>query len=196
MMALVSVSYVEGQTRYSYTPKRSDTDYYLERKYAESKKEKSNAHVGLLTRFGYSYNDDAFMYGASIYYHFDGILGISAGFDGYYMSKIYLMDEETGETHVSDKNYSLPMWDARAGFLLGKYLSFGAVLGKCKVCKPNSYHQKKNLWGANATEGIYGGYITFILPITSHVGINMDFALTNHTGFNIGAGINISMPIK
>jgi hypothetical protein len=44
--------------------------------------------------------------------------------------------------------------------------------------------------------GIYGGYITFILPITTHFGMNMDFALTNHTGFNIALGVNACIHIK
>mgnify|MGYP006988863861 CR=1 FL=1 len=196
--------YIFSQTRYTYVSQPTKSDYYLERKIQERKsttEKKSNSRAGILTRFGYSYNDDAFMYGVGVFYHFDGLLGVSIGFDGYSISHIYLLNEN-GEIVEDEHNYGLPMWDLRAGLMLGKYFAFGGVIGKCNIegCNNDNYHttlhQNKNLWGSKMTEGIYGAYITFILPITTHFGVNMDFAMTNHTGFNISFGVNVQMPIK
>ena len=43
---------------------------------------------------------------------------------------------------------------------------------------------------------MYGGFITFVLPVSKHFGFNIDFAVTNKTGFNVGMGINATIPIK
>lgn len=204
LLGILVIPNIHSQTRYTYTTTRhtnSDSEYYLERKLKENKTN-GNIQAGILTRFGYSYNDDAFMYGVSVYYHFDGALGISMGFDGYSMSKVILKNAETGELYEDTRHYPLPMWDIRAGLLLGKYFAFGALAGKCRIesCIGDihhiSIHENKNLWGSKMGDGIYGGYITFILPITTHFGMNMDFALTNHTGFNIALGVNACIPIK
>lgn len=160
-----------------------ESEYILDRKIKESK---DNAHpfVGIATRFGYSYNDDAFMYGASLYYHGGNILGITTGFDGYYASKLGM---------------PFPMWDIRVGLMISKYFACGPLFGKCNMdgCKSGEGHNpSKNLWGNKTREGIFGGYAAFILPISKHIGVNMDFALTNHTGFSVCAGVNVTLPIK
>jgi hypothetical protein len=171
---------------------------------------RDNTHVGFITRFGYSYNDDCFTYGGSIIYHFKGNFGLTMGFDGYHLNNRYLRQnkiyEETylgiqdipqdNSANGEEKNYKLPMWDARVGFILGRYFSIGGILGKCKLCHNEVSHVERDFFCAVGDDYIYGGFITFILPITKNVGLNMDFALTNHTGFNVGGGINITFPLK
>lgn len=203
LLIIAAQSFAQGryisQTQYVYTRPVYRQEVVHERVVVrEQKEEKDNSQVGLLIRGGYSYNDDAVTYGASVYYHFKGILGISVGFDGYYIPNL-TMYNEAGECVAYDgphKNF--PMWDMRAGFMLGKYFAFGGILGKCQLCKTESIHEKRDMWKIKGIHngGIYGGYITFILPITENFGMNMDFAMTNHTGFNVGLGFNLYMDIK
>ena len=184
-----------SQTQYVYQRPVYRQEVIRERVVVQEEQKKDNSQVGLILRGGYSYNDDAVTYGASVYYHFSGVLGISVGFDGYYIPNLKLYDE-FGNVITDDTHKNFPMWDMRAGFLLGRYFAFGGILGKCQICTPQTVHEKKNMWGRSVGNGIYGGYITFILPITDNFGMNMDFAMTNHTGFNIGIGFNIYMAVK
>jgi hypothetical protein len=57
---------------------------------------------------------------------------------------------------------------------------------------------RKDAWFVNNSESnfLFGGFITFVLPVSKHFGLNLDFAVTNKTGFNVGMGINATIPIK
>ena len=160
--------------------------------------DEDNSQVGVLLRGGYSYNDDAVTYGASVYYHFKGFLGISVGFDGYYVPNLLIYNDAGYEVPYDGPHKGFPMWNMRAGFMLGKHFAFGGILGKCQLCQTKSIHEKRNMWKIKGLNdgGIYGGYITFVLPINKNFGINMDFAMTNHTGFNVGIGFNLYTGIK
>lgn len=163
-----------------------ESDYYLDR-WLENWKDTKHPIIGLMTRFGYSYNDDSFMYGASMYYHGGRLLGVTAGFDGYCGGKL---------------PGGMPEWDIRLGLLLGQHFACGVLAGKCSMvgCKDESGHitisENKNLWGSKVTEGIYGGFATFIMPVSKYFAMNLDLALTNHTGFNVSLGVNAYLPIK
>ena len=71
-------------------------EYFLDRKIKESR-DKNDSYAGVITRFGYAFNYDAFTYGASLLYHFDGSLGVTVGFDGYYIPNLY--------TEISDGTF-------------------------------------------------------------------------------------------
>lgn len=175
-----------------------NSEYYLDRKIRESKENRSsgNCYAGVITRFGYAFNYDAFTYGASILYHFDGPLGVTVGFDGYYIPNMYT--ELSDGTMVKITDYSFPLWDLRAGLMLGKYVALGGLCGKWMIDNPNVINMKENAWFVSNKESkvMYGGWFTFILPISKHLGLNLDFAITNKTGFNVGAGFNITIPVK
>lgn len=194
LLAIMAGAYAQrGYSSSTYT-NDDDTDFYLESKFKDRKSGKG-AFAGIVTRLGYSYNDDAFTYGISAFYHFGGIIGVGIGFDGYYIPDLKIKDAD-GNIVQGTSEYAIPMWDIRAGFMLGKYIAFGGIIGKCRICSPTHYHDSKNLWGSSIGTGIYGGYITFLLPLTTHFGANFDFALTNHTGFNIAIGFNFTFPVK
>lgn len=174
-------------------------EYFIDRKIQEAKEKKLNSpntYAGLITRFGYGFNYDAFTYGASFLYHFDGSLGVTVGFDGYYIPNMYT--EKSDGTLVKISDYNFPLWDLRAGLMLGKYISIGGLCGKWMIDNPNVINIKENAWFMSNKESkvMYGGWITFLLPIGKYFGFNFDFAVTNKTGFNVGAGINVTIPVK
>lgn len=182
-LAIVAVANVNSQ------------EYFVDRKLSEAR-EKNSSYAGLITRFGYGFNYDAFTYGASLIYHFEGTLGMSLGFDGYYIPGMYTQISDGSMANISD--YRLPLWDVRAGFMLGKYVSLGGLCGKWMIDNPNVINMRENAWFASNKDNkvMYGGWVTFILPIGKYFGVNMDIAVTNKTGFNIGAGINATIPVK
>jgi len=172
----------------------SDSDYAMDRAIKERVNRSNNkAYVGLITRLGYGYNYDAFTYGVSLLYHWDGWFGVTAGFDGYSFNKSI---EKDGKLYSSS---GLPLWDARFGFMFGKYFSVGGLLGKFNFVDDSgkAIQVYQDRWFIN-DDGtfMYGGFVTFIMPIGKYFGFNLDFAVTNKTGFNIGAGINFTFPIK
>lgn len=173
-------------------------EYYLDRKIRENKENQTSGscYAGVITRFGYGFNYDAFTYGASILYHFDGSLGVTVGFDGYYIPNMYTKLWDGTMVKITD--YKMPLWDLRAGLMLGKYVALGGLCGKWMIDNPNVINMKENAWFVSNKESkvMYGGWFTFILPISKHLGLNLDFAITNKTGFNVGAGINVTIPVK
>lgn len=173
----------------------SSQEYYVDRKIKENR-ENSNSYAGILLRGGYGFNYDAFTYGASLCYHFDGALGVSVGFDGYHIPNKYTTTSDGSEVQLSSVN--LPLWDIRAGILIGKYFSIGALGGKWTIDNSNYINMKQNAWFINNSDSkaIFGGWATFILPLGKYFGFNLDLAVTNKTGFNIGAGINLTIPVK
>jgi len=167
------------------------SEYKLDQWCAERKAEVRQPHVGLITRFGYGFNYDAFMYGFSLLYHWEGLLGITAGFDGYSFNKVMTKDGNVYQTN------GLPLWDVRLGFELGRYFVFGGLIGKFTVDVPGEIKMKDDAWFCNDDGTLmYGGFVTFILPVSKYFGFNIDLAVTNKTGFNIGLGINATFPIK
>jgi len=173
----------------------SQETYYMDRRISELKSTGSS-YAGVITRFGYGFNYDAFTYGASLLYHFDGLLGVTAGFDGYYMPSMKTILNDGSEVSISQ--YNMPLWDVRAGFLVGKYFAFGGLIGKWMIERPDVINMRDNAWFVNNSDSkvMYGGWVTFILPIGKYLGFNLDFAVTNKTGFNIGGGINLTLPVK
>lgn len=174
-------------------------EYYLDRKIREAKEQRennSNAYAGIITRFGYAFNYDAFTYGASLLYHFDGPLGVAVGFDGYYIPNMYT--QITDGTMVKITDYKMPLWDLRAGIMLGKYVALGGLCGKWMIDNPNVINMREDAWFVSNKESkvMYGGWFTVTLPIGKYFGFNVDLAVTNKTGFNVGAGINFTLPVK
>ena len=190
-----------AQRTYSYTYSatqgdNSSSEYYLDRKLSEHKSDPVSA--GILTRFGYAFNYDAFTYGVSFYYQWSRIAGITAGFDGYYIPNKQIHRTSQNDT-VSSSMFSLPLWDIRAGFMITKYFMFGGMLGKTNVGDAsNLLNLRNDVWFVDNKESnfMYGGFVTFVLPISKYVGLNLDFAVTNKTGFNVGMGVNATIPIK
>lgn len=170
-------------------------EYFLDRKIKESR-EKNDSYAGVITRFGYAFNYDAFTYGASLLYHFDGSLGVTVGFDGYYIPNLYT--EISDETLVKITDYKMPLWDLRAGLMLGRYVALGGLCGKWMIDNPNMIDMKENAWFVSDKDSkvMYGGWFTFLLPIGRYVGLNIDFAVTNKTEFNVAAGFNVTIPVK
>lgn len=170
-------------------------EYFLDRKIKESR-EKNDSYAGVITRFGYAFNYDAFTYGASLLYHFDGSLGVTVGFDGYYIPNLYTKISD--ETLVKITDYKMPLWDLRAGLMLGRYVALGGLCGKWMIDNPNEIDMKENAWFVSDKDRkvMYGGWFTFLLPIGRYVGLNIDFAVTNKTGFNVAAGFNVTIPVK
>ena len=86
----IACTYALADT-YTYSVRRNPSydqpsdSYYLDRKLQEQKEKSDPLSVGLLTRFGYAFNYDAFTYGVSFFYQWSRIAGITAGFDGYYI---------------------------------------------------------------------------------------------------------------
>ena len=192
-----------AQRTYSYTYSatqgdNSSSEYYLDRKLSEHKSDQVSA--GILTRFGYAFNYDAFTYGVSIYYQWSRIAGITAGFDGYYIPNKQIRRTFQNYTDtVSSSMFSLPLWDIRAGFMITKYFLFGGMLGKTNVGDAETIiDMRQDAWFANDSQKnfMYGGFVTFVLPVSKYFGFNLDFAVTNKTGFNVGLGVNATIPIK
>ena len=195
----IACTYALADT-YTYSARRTPSyeqpsdSYYLDRKLQEQKEKSDPLSVGLLTRFGY----DAFTYGVSFFYQWSRIAGITAGFDGYYIPNKLAYRTIQNDT-VSTSAFSLPLWDIRAGFMITRYFLFGAMLGKSNIGDAtNLINMRENAWFINNKESnfLFGGFVTFILPISKHFGLNLDFAVTNKTGFNVGMGINATIPIK
>ena len=170
-------------------------EYFLDRKIKESR-DKNDSYAGVITRFGYAFNYDALTYGASLLYHFDGSLGVTVGFDGYYIPNLYT--EISDRTLVKITDYKMPLWDLRAGLMLGRYVALGGLCGKWMIDNPNEIDMKENAWFLSDKDSkvMYGGWFTFLLPIGRYVGLNIDFAVTNKTGFNVAAGFNVTIPVK
>lgn len=170
-------------------------EYFLDRKIKESR-DKNDSYAGVITRFGYAFNYDAFTYGASLLYHFDGSLGVTVGFDGYYIPNLYTKISDGALVKITD--YKMPLWDLRAGLMLGRYVALGGLCGKWMIDNPNEIDMKENMWFVSDKDSkvMYGGWLTFLLPIGRYVGLNIDFAVTNKTGFNVAAGFNVTIPVK
>ena len=124
-LALIAVSfnYVFSQG-YEVRRNPGSEEYFLDRKIQESRGV-GYTYAGLVTRFGYAFNYDAFTYGVSLFYHFDGALGVTTGFDGYYIPNLYT--EISDGTLVKITDYGLPLWDLRAGLMLGRYVALGGL---------------------------------------------------------------------
>jgi len=186
---------------YTYSATRfeeSNETYYLDRKLKEQKEKNDPISAGLLARAGYAFNYDAFTYGVSFFYQWNKIAGITAGFDGYYIPNKLAYRTLQNDT-VSTASFALPLWDIRAGFMLTKYFLFGAMLGKSNIGDAtNLINMRENAWFTNNSQRnlLFGGFVTFVLPLSKHFGLNLDLAVTNKTGFNVGMGINATIPIK
>ena len=170
-------------------------EYFLDRKIKEAR-DKNDSYAGVITRFGYAFNYDAFTYGASLLYHFDGSLGVTVGFDGYYIPNLYTKISDGTWVKITD--YKMPLWDLRAGLMLGRYVALGGLCGKWMIDNQNEIDMKENAWFVSDKDSkvMYGGWFTFLLPIGRYVGLNIDFAVTNKTGFNVAAGFNVTIPVK
>lgn len=196
LLALFAVTFTSIYAeRYEVRRNPGSEEYYLDRKIQEAK-DNGYSYAGVITRFGYAFNYDAFTYGISALYHFDGLLGVTVGFDGYYIPNLYTEISDGSLVKITD--YKLPLWDIRVGLMFGKYFAIGALCGKWAIDNPNIINMKENAWFISNKENkvMCGGWITCLLPIGKHFGLNMDLAITNKTGFNIGAGINVTIPVK
>ena len=187
---------------YTYSVRRNpevqQDNYYLDRKISEAKTSENPLSAGILARAGYAFNYDAFTYGVSVFYQWSQLGGITAGFDGYYIPNKMIYRTLPNDT-VSSSAFALPLWDVRAGFMLSRYFLFGAMLGKSNVGDAsNLINLRHDAWFVNNSESnfLYGGFITFVLPVSKHFGFNIDFAVTNKTGFNVGMGVNATIPIR
>lgn len=191
-------NYTYSAVRHNPSSEQSSETYYLDRKLKEQKDKSDPLGVGLLSRFGYAFNYDAFTYGVSFFYQWSSIAGVTAGFDGYYIPNKYAYRTSQNDT-VPTSAFSLPLWDIRAGFMITRYFLFGAMLGKSNIGdSTNLIDMRKDAWFVNNSESnfLFGGFVTFVLPVSKHLGLNLDFAVTNKTGFNVGMGINATIPIK
>ena len=199
LIAIFSMQYAYAQRCYTYSAVQEEPQgYYLDRKFAERKASSDPVSAGLLTRVGYAFNYDAVTYGVSLFYQWGKVGGITAGFDGYYIPNKIIYRTLENDT-VSSNIFSLPLWDIRAGFMITRYFLFGAMLGKSNIGDAtNLINMRDNAWFVNNSENnfMYGGFITFVLPISKHFGFNLDFAITNKTGFNVGVGLNATIPIR
>ena len=195
---IISVSTFADTYTHSAVYGQSQETYYLDRRISESRnKTQEPTSAGVLTRFGYAFNYDAFTYGVSFYYQWSRIAGITAGFDGYYIPNKWV--RRTFQDAVSSSMFSLPLWDIRAGFMITKYLLCGGMLGKTNVGDAETIiDMRQDAWFVNNSQKnfMYGGFVTFVLPVSKHFGLNLDFAVTNKTGFNVGLGVNATIPIK
>lgn len=198
LVLMISVSTFADTYTHSAVYGQSQETYYLDRRLAERQKSNELTTAGVLTRFGYAFNYDAFTYGVSIYYQWSRIAGITAGFDGYYIPNKQFKRTLQNDT-VPSSMFSLPLWDIRAGFMISKYFLFGAMLGKSNIGDAeNMINMRQDAWFINNSQSnfMYGGFVTFVLPVSKHFGFNLDFAVTNKTGFNVGLGLNATIPIK
>lgn len=67
-----------------------------------------------------------------------------------------------------------------------RYFLFGAMLGKTNIGDAtNLINMRKDAWFVNNSESnfLFGGFVTFVLPVSKHFGLNLDFAVTNKTSF-------------
>ena len=198
-LLLTTMAYADNVT---HSCTRIDDDgsvYYLDRKLAERRaNQDKHTSAGLVTRFGYAFNYDAFTYGASMFYQWNSKFGITAGFDGYYIPNKMVYRTLQNDTVMSN-TFAMPLWDIRAGFMISKYFMFGALMGKSNIGDAsNLINMRQDAWFVNNKESnlMYGGFITFLLPVSKHFGFNVDFAVTNKTGFNVGMGLNLTIPVK
>ena len=196
---IISASTFAENYSHSMVYGQSQETYYLDRRIAENKNKvaQETNTAGVLTRFGYAFNYDAFTYGVSFYYQWSRIAGITAGFDGYYIPNKWV--RRKFHDAVSSSMFSLPLWDMRAGFMITKYFLFGGMLGKTNVGDAETIiDMRQDAWFVNDSQKnfMYGGFVTFVLPVSKHFGFNLDFAVTNKTGFNVGLGVNATIPIK
>lgn len=175
---------LSSMTNYSY----SNSNYYR--------------NIDITSRFGYAYNYDAFTYGISLYYRNYHSIGITAGFDGYHIPHGTIITPEGNEIQTS--KCPLPLWDCRIGLTTeGDYTSIalGAIIGKTNVSDTGNEavaDLSKNMWHLHNPQnhGVYGGFITILIPTQYCIGFNIDIALTNKTGVNITAGLNYQIPVK
>ena len=189
-----------AQTTYS-ASRPSNEEYYIDR-VREEKKMNTNVKkppiAAGIVRFGYAFNYDAFTYGLSLYYQWNEVFGATMGFDGYYIPSKLIYNTLTDEFYPS-MSFSMPLWDLRAGFGISRYVLFGAVLGKLNINDADNHlYMRKDAWFINNKESqfMYGGFVTLLLPVSKYFGFNFDFAVTNKTGFNVGAGFNVTFPLK
>ena len=200
LMTLSTTIFADNYT-YSATYGRSDDNvYYLDRRVAERKaqREKEPITAGALARCGYAFNYDAVTYGVSIFYQWNHIWGITAGFDGYYIPNRTLYRTLPNDT-VASNVFALPMWDVRAGVMISKYFMCGAMLGKSNIGDAQTLiNMRQDAWFIDNKDSnfMFGAFATFLLPVSKHFGFNIDLAITNKTGFNVGAGFNVTIPIK
>ena len=192
------VRHVPSTSQYYTNSQPTQEYYFLDRKIEEHKQNRDNTiNAGLMTRFGYAFNYDAFTYGASLLYQWNRFLGVTAGFDGYYIpGKTF--ETSTGELIPSSK-FGMPLWDIRAGFGFSKYFWIGGLLGKSNINDGGTIiNMRQDAWFINNSEKqfMYGGFVTFVLPISKYFGFNLDFAVTNKTGFNVGGGFNVTIPVR
>ena len=163
--------------------------YVLDRTYSERE---TASYLGIVTRFGYSFSDNGyFSYGASVYYTFNSIIGITAGFDGF-AGTIYVYDNSNNIVQYYGPYSSLPMWDIRAGVTLGKYVSIGPIYGRCNICKTDLkvvHKYNNNGTYAYSSGGFWGIFASVMAPISTHLSLNFDMSYTTHTSFTLTAGL-------
>ena len=162
-------------------------------------KTEKQRQIGIITRFGYSFSD-YFDYGASLFYKFNPMFGIIVGADG--ASKVHFSEAESFKDAYKQTVGNISQWDIRMGAILGKYFGCGFIYGNCKVCTsalatqyPDEFSQETNRHCDHNIHDI-GGFATILLPINNYIGLDVDFAYTRHTYFNISAGIILSLPLK
>lgn len=176
---------------------QTDT-YYLDSKIREYQRKDDPLTAGFLARAGYAFNYDAVTYGLSFYYQWGRIAGITAGFDGYYIPRKQAYRTIQNDT-VPTAVFLMPLWDVRAGFMLTRYFLFGVMMGKSNIGDATDLiNMREDAWFVDNKNRnfLYGGFVTFVLPLSKHFGLNLDFAVTNKTGFNICMGVNACIPIK
>lgn len=182
-------------------PYKPHNTYYVDDKINEHKNSDDYSYIGIITRCGYTFADNGyFNYGASLYYNFNPYFGITAGFDGYY-GNIYYYNSNNDIILYDGVNKNFPMWDVRFGFILGKYVSLGGTFGQCNICNPNIIvHQKYinngTIYNNYKHNNFYGGFITFLCPVSKYFGLDIDLQYTNHTGFSLSGGLIIRFPVK
>lgn len=160
----------------------------------------ASTYLGVITRFGYSFSDNGyFTYGASIYYTFNSVIGVTAGFDAY-AGKIYIYDDHNNIIRYNGPYSSLPIWNIRAGVTLGKYISLGVIYGQCRICKTDCIvvHKYSDHLTTNVGEsgGFWGAFGTVIAPISTRFALDFDISYTSHTSFALSAGLIIRFKIK
>ena len=198
MMLVASVSTFAESYEVRQAPSaNSSSEYYLDRKFGNRD---ASTYAGIITRFGYSFSDNGyFSYGASFYYTFNSVIGITAGFDGY-SGNIYVYNENNEIVAYDGPNKSLPMWDIRAGVVLGRYIAIGMIYGQCKVCTGDvKVVHKYNTSVTRPLDGhgnFLGAFGTVMLPISTHCALNVDLSYTNHTSFTLTGGLIIKLKVK
>lgn len=197
-MMLIASMATFAQDYYVYhAPTAQRSEYTLDNKFADRD---ASTYVGVMTRFGYSFSDNGyFAYGASVYYTFNSLIGITAGFDGY-AGTIYIYDDNNDIVEYNGASKSLPMWDVRAGITLGKYVALGAIYGQCNICTRDvrvvHKYSEKLTTGLGKHGSFYGAFGTVMCPISSHLALNFDISYTNHTSFTLALGVNVRFKVK